>query len=260
MRPSLPVVACLAGLLGLLSSPVLAGSERDPWEGFNRQMHAFNDALDRYVLKPVAKGYRAVTPDFADRSVSRFFANLHDVADSANLALQGDFTASRDSVLRVLGNTTIGLGGLLDPAGAIGLANHDTNFGITLGKWGTGSGPYLVLPFLGPGTVRGVAALPVDMTLEPLPEPWSVVESDGWRISLGVLDKVDRRADLLDYEQAMVGDHYAFLRDIYLQRLDFAVHGAAAEDPFLDDDMPEEEVAPEVPADEGAPSAEPAAE
>ncbi|MFZ5756072.1 MAG: MlaA family lipoprotein [Pseudomonadota bacterium] len=227
----------------LLAGVAHAADPRDPWEGFNRKMFAFNETLDRYITKPLALGYRAVTPDFADRAVTRFFANLHDVADVPNFALQGDLPASRDSLLRVIGNTTVGLGGLLDPAGSGGIANRDTDFGDTLGKWGVGSGNYLVLPFVGPSTVRDTAGMPVDMAFHPLPLPWTVIDRETVRIPVVVLDLVDTRADLLDLEQAVVGDRYGFLRDIYLQKRDYKVNGAPASDPFLDDSF-EEEVPP----------------
>lgn len=240
----------LLALFALPSSSALAASDRDPWEGFNRKVHAFNDTVDRWFLKPLAKGYRAAAPEGVDRTVTRFFNNLHDLPDTVNFALQGEFAYSRDSLVRLVGNTLVGLGGLADPATAGGVPNRDTHFGTTLGKWGVGSGPYVVLPFFGPATVRRTAGLPVDWTLNPLPLPWTVIddEHEALRYGLEFLDLVDTRADLLDLEEAVVGDRYTFLRDIYLQKSDFEVDGAAKEDPFLDD-LPEDE---ELPADEAA--------
>lgn len=242
---ALSLVLFLA-LFALPASPALAASERDPWEGFNRKVYAFNDALDRWFMKPVARGYRAATPELVDRTVTRFFNNLHDLPDTVNFALQGEFAGSRDSLVRLVGNTVIGIGGLADPASALGVPNRDTHFGTTLGKWGVGSGPYMVLPFLGPATVRRTVALPVDWTLNPLPLPWTVVadEHEALRYGLELLDVVDTRADLLDIEEAVVGDRYAFLRDVYLQKSDFEVNGAAKDDPFLDE-LPEDEALPE---------------
>lgn len=256
-------------LLLLSSSPALAAGERDPWEGLNRKVYAFNDAIDRWFLKPVARGYRAATPELVDRTVTRFFNNLHDLPDTVNFALQGEFSGSRDSLVRLLGNTVIGLGGLADPATALGVPNRDTHFGTTLGKWGVGSGPYVVLPFFGPATVRRTVALPADWTLDPLPLPWTVIdeEHEALRYGLQALDIVDTRADLLSIEEAVVGDRYAFIRDIYLQKSDFEVDGAAKEDPFLDDlpedELPEEEMFPgdeALPADDAGGAAEPGAE
>lgn len=233
-------------LFALPASPALAASERDPWEGLNRKVYAFNDAIDRWFLKPVAKGYRAVTPGLVDRTVTRFFNNLHDLPDTVNFALQGEFAGSRDSLVRLVGNTVIGIGGLADPASALGVPNRDTHFGTTLGKWGVGSGPYVMLPFFGPATVRRTVALPADWTLNPLPLPWTVVddEHEALRYGLELLDVIDTRADLLDIEEALVGDRYTFLRDIYLQKSDFEVNGATKDDPFLDD-LPEDEPLPE---------------
>lgn len=239
------------------ASAAQAANDRDPWEGFNRKVFAFNETFDRWVMKPVARGYRAVTPAYVDRGVTRFFGNLHDVADIVNYALQGEPANSRDSALRVIGNTTVGLGGLLDPASTGGIPNRDTDFGLTLGTWGVGTGNYLVLPFLGPSTLRDTAGIPVDWTLHPLPMPWSVVDDESSRYLLEALAMVDTRADLLDVEQAVVGDRYSFLRDVYLQHRDFEVNGESEHDPFLDDEPLEEE----MPA-EGEPeaAATPAAE
>lgn len=247
MRP-----AHLLALLALLAAgTATAGDNPDPWEGFNRKVFAFNDTLDRYVMTPVARGYRAVTPAFVDRSVSHFFANLHDVADIVNYALQGNFTGSRDNALRVIGNTTVGLAGLLDPASAGGIANQDTYFGATLGKWGVGQGNYLVLPFLGPSTVRNTAGIPADWILNPLPEPWTLFGDESNRLWLEALGFVDMRADLLDYEQAIIGDRYSFVRDVYLQHDDFHVDGGAGPDPFLDEPVDD------APAGDNPPAAAP---
>ncbi len=233
-------LAALLPALLLSTTPAHADSERDPWENLNRKTQAFNDFFDTWLLKPVAHGYQAITPGPVDRSISRFFTNIHDLPDVVDFGLQGAWKDSGGSLLRVLGNSTIGIGGLFDPVGALGIPNRDTHFGTTLGKWGVGSGPYLVVPFLGPSSLRNTAAIPVDWTFEPIIKPWTVVESDAWRYGLVVLDAVDTRADLLTYEAAVIGDRYSFLRDAFLQKSDYDVHGAPAEDPFLDD-MPEDE-------------------
>ena len=246
---ALPVLLVLLTFAGVTR----ASDPRDPWEGFNRKVFVFNETVDRWFMKPVARGYQAVTPEFVDRSVTRFFANLHDVVDIPNYALQGDAAGSRDNLLRVIANTSVGLGGLLDPASAGGIADRDTDFGTTLGTWGVGAGNYLMLPFMGPGTVRSVAAMPFDWLVNPLPLPWTVVESEGQRYFLDGLYVVDTRARLLDYERAVIGDRYSFVRDVYLQRSEYKINGDAARDPFLDesfDDAPAEDGEPAPVLDE----------
>lgn len=232
-------------LLSLLMLPSLAtaADPRDPWEGFNRKVFAFNDWADRWFMTPVAKGYQAVTPEAVDRHVTHFFNNLRDVVDTFNHALQGEGRHAAEGTVRVLANTTLGVAGIFDVASAGGLPRRDNGFGTTLGKWGVGSGPYLVLPFLGMSTVRDAAAIPVNMWAHPLEPPGTLVPRDGPRLALEALDLIDMRADLLRYEQAVVGDRYGFLRDIYLQRRAFEVRGQRnpAEDPFLDDDFGDED-------------------
>lgn len=222
-------------LAALCAAPAQAASDRDPWEKWNRAMWEFDDALDRWFMEPVAKGYRKVTPMIVDDTISRFFTNLHDFPDALNLALQGDFRGSSDSLARLVANSTIGLGGLMDPAGYLGVANRDTNFGITLGKWGVPAGNYLVLPFLGPSTVRQTAGLPMDWTLSLEVLPYSIFHEEPVRYYVVGLDLLDSRADLLDFQGAVIGDRYSFFRDVYLQRTDFDVEGRVSEDPFLDD-------------------------
>jgi phospholipid-binding lipoprotein MlaA len=224
-------------LLALFAGAGQAADPRDPWEGFNRRVYAFNDFLDTWFLKPVARGYRYVTPEPVDRSVSHVFDNLREVGAVPNFLLQGDLRHAGNAFGRVMANTTFGVAGIFDVASATGIARKPTDFGITLGKWGLGSGPYLVLPFLGSSTLRDAAGVPVDMVVEPLPEPWTLVEHDLTRWSAVAVNVIDIRADLLDYEEAMIGDRYGFLRDVYLQRRDFEVSGEQAADPFLDEEF-----------------------
>lgn len=212
---------------------------RDPWEGFNRRVFAFNEWFDRVAGKPVAHGYQRVMPAFADTAVTSFFRNLGDVSNAVDFLLQGEGGKAAQSTGRVVANTLIGVGGLIDIASAAGVPRHDTRFGTTLGKWGAGSGPYLVLPFLGSSTLRDTAGIPVDWTVNPLPEPVTLFEADRIRLGLEALLMADTRADMLQYEQAIVGDRYVFLRDIYLQNRDYEIDGAPERDPFLDDEPAE---------------------
>ncbi len=205
-----------------------AQASADPWEGFNRRVFAFNDRLDAYLLKPIAKGYQAVTPRLLDQGVTNFFGNLGEVSVVTNDLLQGKLgQASRDG-LRFLVNSTIGFFGLFDVAGRIGLRANNEDFGQTLAVWGVPSGPYLVLPFLGPSSVRGSAALVPESQLSPL--RYTEDEALGYQL-LG-LDVVDTRADLLSAEEVVRGDRYIFVRDAYLQRREFLIQDGQVEDEF----------------------------
>jgi phospholipid-binding lipoprotein MlaA len=195
----------------------------DPWERFNRSMYSFNTTVDKAVLKPTAKAYRAITPDPVETGVINFFSNLDDVRIMVNNLLQFKLLNSLSDGGRLLINSTLGLGGLFDVATHIGLQKHEEDFGQTLGYWGLDSGPYLVLPFFGPSTVRDGAGLPADMALNPVRE----VDDEATRNGLYILDAVSTRADLLRastiLEEAAY-DEYSYLRDAFLQRRRSQVH------------------------------------
>ena len=206
----------------LASAPAFAESDQksDPWEGFNRAMFNFNDALDRAILKPVAQGYRYVMPDIAERGVHNFFENLGDVVTMVNNLLQLKPVEAVQDLSRVVINTTIGIGGLIDVASAMDIPKHDEDFGQTLGAWGVDSGPYLVLPLLGPSSLRdGVGRIP-DTMIDPLNQ----VADDETRTALWVGKVIDKRADLLKRESVITGDRYIFIRDAYLQKREFDVN------------------------------------
>jgi phospholipid-binding lipoprotein MlaA len=212
----------------------IGNNPADPLEGFNRQMFAFNDTVDEYVLKPVATAYQKVTPSFVQTGVGNFFGNIGDVWTAVNNLLQGRVNDGVNDVGRVLINTTFGVAGLFDVGSATGLPKHNEDFGQTLGRWGVKSGPYLVLPILGPSTVRDAFALPVDFT----GDPWSYTKPNSLRYSGTVLRVVDKRATFLDagslIEEAAL-DKYVFFRDAYLQRragqVNVAEPESAAKDP-----------------------------
>ncbi|MBN8410741.1 VacJ family lipoprotein [Halomonas denitrificans] len=229
------VLAAALAVSGCASSGVNSEpNPADPWEGFNRRVFAFNDVLDRYALKPAAQGYRYITPDPLERGVSNFFDNLGEVRTVLNSLLQGKPANAGNSSMRFLMNTTFGLGGLLDPASHAGFTADTEDFGQTLAAWGVGEGPYVVLPFLGPSTVRDTAALPVDWYSYPL----TYVEDDTVRYSLRGLELLDARAQLLDQEDLIRGDRYSFIRDAWLQRRMFEVNdGQLGEDNFINDDF-----------------------
>jgi phospholipid-binding lipoprotein MlaA len=207
----------LISLLGSGCATVQAPDERDPWEGFNRAAYAFNDDLDRTILKPLAKGYQKVVPEPINNSVTNFFSNLDDVVVLANDLLQFKFEQSLSDLSRITVNTLVGIGGLFDVASHMDLPKHNEDFGQTLGYWGVGSGPYLVIPFLGPSTVRDGLALPVDWQLDPLAQ----VEDNNTYWGAIALRTVDSRAGLLRASRILdtaALDPYTFMRDAYLQR------------------------------------------
>jgi phospholipid-binding lipoprotein MlaA len=209
----------LALLLAALATgcATIGSDPRDPWEGLNRKTFAFNDALDKAVLKPVAQGYEKVVPGPARTGISNFFSNLEDVGTGLNNFLQGKFEEGVNDFGRVLLNSTLGLGGLVDIATPGGMEKHYEDFGQTLGWWGMGSGPYLVIPLLGPSSARDAPAKLVDPSWY-----WPILlENDRLYWSLWTLDKVRTRASLLQaegvLEQAAL-DRYTFIRDAWLQR------------------------------------------
>ena len=215
--------ALALGLTALLSG--CAGpNPRDPYEGFNRAVFKFNDTVDEYALKPAATAYRNVLPSFVQTGVNNFFGNLADVWTTVNDVLQGKGQATLSDGTRVVMNTTIGIVGLFDIAAQNGFQKHKEDFGQTLGTWGVPSGPYLMLPLLGPSTVRDTVALPADIK----GDIWGYKEPVYLRnIGIGVR-AVDVRANLLDatslLEDAAL-DRYEFIRDGFLQRRESQIYG-----------------------------------
>jgi len=207
-------------------------TNNDPFEGMNRKIFAFNDALDGYLLKPVAKGYKKVAPEPVETGVSNFFSNLGEIKGMVNNAFQWKWKKVGNNTGRLLMNTTLGLGGILDVAKHAGLDRQDgESFGQTLSYWGVKNGPYLVLPFLGPATVTDVVSMPVDWRTHPLRYS-DLRYSELYGTSL--LDVVSMRAGLLGAEELITGDKYVFIREAYLQRRDFLVKDGEVEDTFGD--------------------------
>lgn len=193
------------------------GYSYDPWEPMNRKVFAFNDAIDTAVVKPLATGYRAIMPDAGERRVNAFFGNLEDIGSFANSVLQLKFEQSLEVLARVINNTVFGLGGLFDVATPLGMPKIKEDFGSTLNHYGVESGPYLVLPFLGPTTLRDGVGQGVDMMLF---EPLTYIDSEKMQVPLVALKYTQKRANLLDAENALggdVGDKYLLVRDSWLQ-------------------------------------------
>jgi phospholipid-binding lipoprotein MlaA len=209
----------LFACLGLLQAcaTVTNPDPRDPLESFNRGVFGFNDVLDKAVVKPVATAYRDVTPHWVRQGVGNFFGNLTDVWSVFNNAIQLRGQDMADSLGRVMINSTIGLGGVVDVASDLNIERHTADFGLTLGRWGVPSGPYIVLPLLGPYTLREVVALPVDQQGNLVNQ----ISDEATRTGLTVLNVVDLRARFLRAGEVVEGaalDKYSFTRDFYLQR------------------------------------------
>jgi phospholipid-binding lipoprotein MlaA len=190
---------------------------RDPLESYNRTMFGFNDAVDDAVLKPVAKGYRAVTPNWLRKGISNFFNNLEDGWSALNSALQGRKMETGDNAGRFMVNSTFGLLGVLDVASDLEIERHPADFGLTLGRWGVPPGPFVVLPILGPFTLREVAALPVELKAQP---KYTLGNEEAHTI-LPAVSLIDTRAKYLNAGELIDSaalDPYLFQRDAYFQR------------------------------------------
>jgi phospholipid-binding lipoprotein MlaA len=210
----------------------------DPWEPFNRKVFTFNDYLDRYFLKPVAKGYETVTPQFLEDGVHHMFSNLGEISNFLNSLLQAKFKNTAESGGRFAVNSTIGLLGFFDVASKIGMQEHAEDFGQTLGYWGVHSGPYLVVPLLGSRTVRDGFGSVADTYSDPLPPAIDHVPTRNEVLGVRVIDS---RAQLLKAEELISGDRYIFIRDAYLQRRQFLISDGAVTDSFGGDDFMDDE-------------------
>ncbi len=237
-----PRARCLIGAVVLILAAALSGcahnNPRDPLEPFNRRVYIFNDTVDKMVLKPIATGYRAVLPQFVRTGVRNFFSNLDDITVIVNSILQFKIPQAASDTGRFVINTTLGVLGFVDVATHFGLEKHNEDFGQTLGYWGLGSGPYLVVPFLGPSSVRdGIGRLADGYTTDV------VLQVDYIRarnIALGTR-VVSQREQLLDSEKILdtaALDRYSFIRDAYLQRRRNLVYDGnpPPEDDFLLDE------------------------
>lgn len=192
-------------------------TEGDPFESYNRAMFDFNEGLDKYILKPVAEGYNKVVPDPAKTGVSNFFSNLDDIFVIINDLLQFKFKQAAQDTGRFILNSTFGFFGLVDVATPLGLPKHNEDFGQTFATWGIGKGPYVVLPFFGPRTLRGTAGFIIESVYDPL---YNIEDDDALLYGSVALRAIDTRYKLLKasrvVDQAAL-DKYSFIRDAYLQ-------------------------------------------
>ncbi len=224
MLKKLLTLATVLSMMLLTGCASMSGDQRDPIEGFNRMVYNFNEAVDRTVFKPVAKGYQKVVPDPVDKGVTNFFGNLEDVVTTFNDLLQFKFRQGGSDAMRVLINSTIGLLGVIDVATSMGFEKNDEDFGQTLGYWGVGTGPYLMLPIFGPSSVRDFTGRIVDAAAF---DPIYMIDHVPTRNTLRLIEGVDKRADLLGasnvMEQAAL-DRYNFLKESYFQQREHAVN------------------------------------
>ena len=208
---------CAALLFAAFAGGCASGNTPgDPFEGFNRAMFGFNEGVDNAVLKPVATGYRTVVPEPARECVGNVFSNINDIFVAVNSLLQGKVGDAVSDACRVLINSTVGILGCIDVASRMGLEKHNRDFGQTFGKWGIASGPYLVLPFLGPSSIREGAGTLIYSNLDPV---WA--KHIPTRNVAYSLRTVNRRSELLSASSAVEDaalDKYAFIRDAYVQR------------------------------------------
>jgi phospholipid-binding lipoprotein MlaA len=228
-------ISLLSGLAACVNLP--AGTKPDPrdrYERLNRTVYKVNTALDHAILRPVARGYVKVTPQPVRNGVSNVLGNLEYTKTIANDLLQGQVVEFGTDLVRLIVNSTVGVAGIFDPATRFGLDKHDRDFGQTLGKWGVQTGPYLMLPIVGPSDFRDTAGLVPDhfLTLDT----W--INNQSVQIGLGIVRGVDHRAKLLPLDETLDNafDPYTLLRSVWFQRRDYKVRGdSPVEEPSLDE-------------------------
>ena len=219
-------------LVLLLSFPIFGEEINDPFEDLNRDIFFFNEKLDEKLLKPAALTYRKVTPQFARTGVTNFFNNLEEIDTTINQVLQGEIKYAFNDASRFVINSTIGLLGLIDVASKMGLERHEEDFGQTLGVWGFNSGPYIMIPFLGPSNPRDLLSRPISSFLSGT----FAMEDNDVKITLVSIDALETRERLLDAETLIIGDKYIFVKDAYVQSREYEINnGSTEDDEFLDD-------------------------
>ena len=219
-------------LILLLSFPIFGEEINDPFEDLNRDIFIFNEKLDEKLLKPAAITYRKVTPQFARTGVTNFFNNLEEIDTTINQVLQGEIKYAFNDAGRFVINSTIGLFGLIDVASKMGLEKHEEDFGQTLGVWGFDSGPYIMIPFLGPSNPRDLLSRPISSFLSGT----FAMEDNDVKITLVGIDALETRERLLDAETLIIGDKYIFVKDAYIQSREYEINnGSTEDDEFLDD-------------------------
>ena len=222
------LVSCVFSLGGCATTG--SGDPRDPFEGFNRGVYSFNQSVDKAIFDPIGKVYQAITPDFVDRGVTNFFSNLNDIAVVVNDLLQFKINQALSDATRFIFNSTIGIFGFFDVSSHMDLPKHDEDFGQTLATWGIGSGPYIVVPFFGPTTVRDATGFIVDRGVL---NPVFYVDDDLLKASLLSLNYVDFKADLLSAKKLLGDaalDEYEFVKNAYFEKRQNQINDGAVPD------------------------------
>jgi len=218
--------------LALLPSQTMA-NEEDPWENWNRKVFQFNEKVDYYSAKPLAQAYRNATPQVVDDAITNVFSNLEEPFIVLNDLAQGKFLQALSDTGRFLVNSTVGILGIFDVARHIGMPKHEEDLGQTLGYWGVDSGPYVVLPFLGPSTLRDTGTFAVEyLTFDPIDPQVQWIDNTPTYYNSVFLEYLDIRADLIPAEGIISGDRYSFIRSLYLQRREFLINDGQVQDEF----------------------------
>ena len=218
-------------LLDTMLCPVIAVAQNnDPWQRTNERIFRFNDYFDQLLVKPVARTYTIFVPRVARQGIGNFFSNVDDINVFVNNVLQLKLDDALSDSGRFFVNTTIGVAGIFDVATGMGLEKHEEDFGQTLGRWGVGSGPYVMLPVFGASNLRDSLGLVMDTLFNPI----QYHEDESLRFTLFLLKETDSRSGLLALDELITGDRYLFIREAYIQRREFLVTDGQIEDEFGD--------------------------
>lgn len=230
-------ILTLLVLLALL--PHVAAQElKDPWENWNRKVFAFNEGMDKWFLRPVAKSYQFIMPEVLDQGVSNVFSNIGELPTSVFAILQGKPKTTGRALLRFLINSTLGVVGIFDIAKLMGIHEQKEDFAQTLAVWGVPSGNYMVLPFLGPSTLREASSIPVDIYSNPITY---TIDDRYARYGAWGLRVIDARADLIKAEALISGDKYTFYRNAYWQQRQYLIHDGQVLDDFDNSDFDDDD-------------------
>jgi phospholipid-binding lipoprotein MlaA len=235
LMTGMALAACLLLTQGCATTGGAEARNVDPYESINRKVYAFNDVADRYAIRPVAKGYNFVLPQPVRTSIGNFFDNITYPITIVNGFLQGELKQGTEDTVRMLVNSTFGVLGFFDVATKGGLNKHEEDFGLTFGKWGIPQGPYVVLPILGPNTLRSAVGIPANLQLNPVVQ----MSNSSVRSKLLILWFFETRAALVGADDTVFDayDPYLFLRDAYLQNRAFLLNGGATDDSIFEEDF-----------------------
>ena len=217
-------------------TPSVYANDQDPWESWNRQVFEFNETVDYYSAKPLAMAYRNVTPQVVDDAITNVFSNLGEPLVVVSDLAQGKFLQALSDTGRFLVNSTVGILGIFDVARHMGMPKHNEDLGQVLATWGVSSGPYLMLPILGPSTVRDASGFVVETWGLGAIDPQSqALDNTNVYYSSVFIEYLDLRADIIPAEGIISGDRYSFIRSLYLQRREFLINDGQVKDEFGDD-------------------------